>query len=420
MSGFFGPGSVGGFFHPQASGVRTANDSFNLTTGPQGTQFVRSFGFTPKFALVRMNGTIRTTSGSGRSSMKQSWGFASSTQQIAWGGFSNDTADNGTNGTFLKSGRVLCEQADASNLAGELTVAFSGNDLTFEVASTATFSTTYRVNVWVLGGESIESVFVGKFTAATSGTTTVSTVGFQGNAGLFGSVFADADPFLSADMGVGIGWAIGTGASNSVVSCVRSRFNQPNMNTFRYQRTGEPVVLSTEAAGSMGERHTFTGFTSNGFTLAKQEGAQAGLIVPVAVIKGGSWSLMTANGVNNTSSDITFSGASAQPRGGLVQTVGRAESTLDTNNTECILSTGSFDESLNQQCMSAIDRHNVAAAVIATHFSSTDIATWLDNASTTGAVDGAFALQSVNSSGAVGRMTDASENLAHMAMLAVS
>jgi hypothetical protein len=399
--------------------VRVANDAFNLTTGPQGTTYTRSFAFAPKFVFATMVGTVATSSGEARSNLKVSWGFANASDQVCWGGYSTDGAVNSASGMHLKSGRVLCEQAGNTILAGELSVTISGNDLIFEVESSTPFSAAYRVLLWVLGGDEIEDAHVGTFVAATSGTTTVTGVGFQGNAVLCGQCFADTDPTVSADLGTGIGWAVGTGAQDAGLLHVRTRPGLPSSDTYRYARNNELLALSLEAAGTMNERHSFTGFTSNGFTLSKVEGAQAGLIVPFAVIKGGRWSLLTANGRNDTTNDITFSGAPSVPRGALLTTVGVAENTLQTHVAHAVMSVGMFDENLNQQSLALFDRDNVPDMVCSTRYSSTEIASWPDTFSNL-APDGAFALQSLTASGAVGRMTDASSNLAFMAMLVVS
>ncbi len=205
------------------------------------------------------------------------------------------------------------------------------------------FVNAYRVHVLGILGHANAETDV--FNVPTTGTPPfnqdITSIAFQGDIVLFAWAYRITDPpSNSAGSHIGFGAAVSSTQQGVVQRTVEDA--QMVSDSAAYGLSAECVAISNVAnANTVQMRAAFSQFLSNGFQLTWQEIITTANRVHVMVIKGGSWAV-GESATRMDGNDIVVSGLSFKPAGGIIASVGRAESTADTPTADAETSIGFF------------------------------------------------------------------------------
>lgn len=308
--------------------LNVATGQFAATTSGATTTVSTSF---QGKALI-LFGTAQTANGSDTTSNAMfSIGFSDGTNHCCMAWCSDDNVDPTNAGRTFRtdSAHEILTAGTPTSVRRVTGVAFNSGDFTLTWDGTP--AAAYRVGYVLVGGTDITNVQVGSTAMSTStGTQTISTVGFQGSFAMFlASMMTAAGTATRANGGIGFA----TGSSNEF-SCSWGIDDGASMTTtidsVGYVNQAASLSGITLGAETVEFLADFTGFTSNGFTLNISNAPASAWLFAHLVIAGGQW---TANSrASETVTTQTQTGVAFQPTLGFwVNTDQTADNTVAAN-----------------------------------------------------------------------------------------
>lgn len=205
-------------------------------------------------------------------------------------------------------------------------------------------------------------------------------------------------------------FSIGAAVSSSKRGTVMGTSFDGNTTMFSdgYGLSDEILAFGTPAAVSpqvIEARADFVSFLSNGFRLNWTEvpGVATSQFMWLA-IKGGQWDVFEGLTQTDTTTDITATHG-FQPRGGMVLSAQRAESTADTASAHLALSVGGYDSDTSERCAFILDTDNVGTSLCAQGQEHDSV--YGSFITATQALDGVMHVNAISATATTFRMSDA-------------
>jgi hypothetical protein len=398
-------------------GVSCKVGAFSTTTGTSAIDV--TCGFQPKAIIFWWSGTVSTTDTVLGGDGKFSFGFASQTERCCV----VSTDDNAVGTQAASQGYRM------DSCVGSLTVNTGTWDGLLDIDSLVNWPSdgfrlvvddawpiSARIGFIAYGGSDITNVDIINYTErTTAGTTDVTTNGsFQPDiVFLLSTQNAGADAPTFADNSQG-GATIGYGRSGSEMGVLSG-----GVDTGAGTSDTGAYCLDSECTAQLGAaspvapnaRTSFTQMNADGFRTTWVEGGFAAQRFAMC-IKGGLWKGGALTTVTGTSTDISISGIGGTPKGVLVASANRVESTANTGTAPMKMSFGAATSTTEEHCQAIVSSEgetNMRVVRAVEHDScyinitdpAADIA---DDAA--GALDGVMDVFSVDSDGFTFRMSD--------------
>ena len=381
-------------------GLSAKVGSFNTGTGAVGsTVVVNDVGFQPKVIFFWWNGRTGTTDASGRANHQRGFGVGVSSSDRRYAtSLSQDTPTSMVTNTMQGNAQCIGITTTADAIDGLMDVQ-SMDAGGFTLVVDDVFTASYRVHYLALGGTDITNVTTGQFTGNAAGGTgnqDITTVGFQPDfVMIFGTGQTTANNTVRADSRIMLGMATGSNGASGVWSG-GSNDGAANAQSMAYSKSAEIIAHLNAAVTSTEDRASFTGFLSNGFNINWSEVTTGGSVNFFVAIKGGRYTV--GNFLTRTDGNaIPETGVGFSPKGVLLISATRAESTADTATDDDEWSMGAFTSTTARVSMSMSDDDAAATAVVGTGVSHDEAYQNLN--ATTGAVEGEMDVQSVDADG---------------------
>ncbi len=347
-----------------ATGVLTIPAATTVT----GTVVVTDLAFQPKALILWHSGRSDTSDASGENDLQYGMGFAVSAtsraticimDQHAAG--TTATADYNDNTNCV----IILDTATGNIIGSADLTSLDASGFTLDV--TDQFPADLRVSWIALGGADLTDVYLKEFTVdnSTTGTKTITGVPFQPDAALFLSTFNSTTPPTVRFNGLFMFSA--TDGTNQAILAARTRSGQASSYCKGYcldaaVGTGGEIVCQIGTATDLSRRTSFTGFTSDGFTLEHTEGTAAeSIYVWGLCLKGGNYMLGNFATATNTT-PFTETSVGFQPSGAIFASANRTENTQDLPVAQLELSIGAAVSGTNRSCQYARSKDNVADA----------------------------------------------------------
>lgn len=245
-------------------------------------------------------------------------------------------------------------------------VSFNSDGFTLSIPDA--FPADWRISYICLGGADLTNQEIGTFTSATvTGNQEINLAGaFRPDLViLFGPHQVGAAPAGTASAGR---WYLGafTGTADEHVISQGADGGSATADTASYHKIGECIAVMPATVGaSMTGRASLTSIDADGFTLNWLEVTGTAEVNFYIALKGGSFAVGDFVTLTSTGT-ITESGLAFQPKGALILSHCKVESTVDTGQADELMSIGAFDSSLNRNCQAHVDRLGPTAMEVAT------------------------------------------------------
>jgi hypothetical protein len=326
-------------------------DSFAVSTGAAGTTQARTlWGFAPKamivFGSTNTSGSDNVTAGVSDCCI----GFATSNS-------SRCVVSNAANNGVAASDTARSSRTDAvhslTSSGGSITAlldidSFDADGATFIVDDA--YTAARIVEVLAFGGDDITQQAVGSFVASTSNATQDVTLGWQPDVVFVVGISNTTNGNVVTNHALmSFGAAVAGGAAGNAVVGLAAQDAQNPTVCKRYCRNGESVVGFSTAAAINGRGYLTFGAT--GFTVNWNANPSAAHAYYYLAMKGGSWALGDVLTRTDTTTDITESGLSFAPLGGLMFSACGAQSSAGTVDASYKLSFGAFTGTSSEAAM---------------------------------------------------------------------
>jgi len=330
---------VAGAFKPSSTtGMEVAVGNLLINTGVVGTTYsVTGLFFQPKALLLFWNSNNSSTDNITEASLNDGYGIVASTTQryCAFTASEQGQATSDANcmvrndacvGTFTSSGTISVDGlADFQS--------FNADGFTLVVDDA--FATAVRVHYIAIGGPDVTNVFAGDFSEpAATGNFQETGVGFQPDVTFFLSAHSQSAvinaTFGSSGSEVGLCLGAAVSSSEQCVLAGRQRGVTANAASWSYINDAECLARLTNSA--VEARFSFVSHDADGFTLNAVERNVTTADYPYLCIKGGQWHVGNISTRTDTTNE-SETGVGFQPKGLLMLSANRAESTIDTSTT---------------------------------------------------------------------------------------
>lgn len=388
--------------------LSVATGAFSSGTGAAGTTVaVTGLGFQPKAIIFFWNGRTDTVSAAGRATLYLGRGFAtSSTNRTCLCMNSVDAGASSDGATFHHFASCILSVSNAGAIDGRMDLqSMDADGFTLSVA--VQMPRSYRVIYIAYGGDDITNATCGQTTIPLTATTQdVTTPGFQPDAIFtFGSRLTGGSGTGSTSNAVTFfGAASSSAAARQAVLAEGQDDGSATMDTGAYAKTGEVLACQNISNPLAFEyRASLNAFLSNGFQMSFSAVNGAASYYHWLCIKGGSWFVTSSTTATNTT-PFSVTGFGHQPLGIIVASASRAESAAGTGTGNLQGSVGVATAAANQVALFERDNNLTANAEVSTGI---DVDCVYGNLDSTGAVQGAMDLSSLDSDGATFVMSDA-------------
>lgn len=278
-------------------------------------------------------------------------GFSDGTTHRCVGMTSEDNAGTSNTGKAERNSFVNIASSTSGTILDEATISFASNTVTLSWNTLSTNTAT--VFVFLFGGNDIQNVKVGDFTAATvTGNQTTTGISFTPDCELYMA----CDQMTNNVSLVHCPWHLGAARSSSKQwsICGNSEDAQGTSDTWRIQNTASCIMRLTNSTGAKVASASLTNFTSSGRTLNWDDADSAARLIYFMSIKGalldiGSFTLSAGTGTQ------AVNGIGFQPKAILLASSG-GSSSVTTAEAEHRASMGCGISSIEQGCVSAHDK----------------------------------------------------------------
>lgn len=378
---------------------------FNTGTGAASTtKQVTGLGFQPKGIVFFWNGRTEATDTVGRTNMRVGSGITDGTNDRAIAAYDLDNSAGTDSGNYLSTGGCIVVTDGTGAVSGELALQSFDSD-GFTLVVNTQMPLDLRVMYFAIGGSTITNVAVGTQTlpASTTGSQSVTGLSFQPEFGFFIGCELSGNGGSDSRSGFGFGTAIS--ATSEATMGVGADDAAATTDTGGYIYTGECVTVpSTSNPTNIDGRAEFTSWNSDGYTLNVLEMPGFDRDVLYFVVEGGSWSIDTITTQTDTTTEMSISGLSFAPNGGIIFSTHRTESTQDTGTTPLSCSFGVFHSTTDRWSLGTLNEDGLSTSEI-------DLAVEHDavyvNIATDATVQGLMDVQSMNNDGVDFIMDDA-------------
>jgi len=340
--------------------------SFATGTGAvSSTVVVSDVGFQPKVIFFMWNGRLESTDTVGRANHGSGFGVAiSTTDRRCMTSLAQDTPTAMVTNHVQRDASCICTTTTADAIDGELDLQ-SMDSGGFTLVVDDQFATSVRVQYLALGGSDILNVKGGAFAKiGTTGTQNMTSVGFQADGLImFGINSTSANAAVAIDCNNFLGWAqnaskqgLWVGASNDAAA---------NAQSISYLKDDQCVGHMNAAASAVENRAAFTGFTPTGFDLNWLSSSSSLYQIHYVAIKGCAVDIGSFLTQTNTSTTIPAR-TGFEPKGGLIMSHCKPESTDNTAQDDDEFSIGTFTSTSARQAMGRIDNDAAATAEVTT------------------------------------------------------
>lgn len=338
-----------------------ATDTIAIGTEIVGTDFVVSgLSFQPKAVITFWSG--RTPVGQAEQDVRVGLGFfASTTGRTFTTQWDHANAIPTTDQIWMNGAAGTLTTAGA--MEGQLSI-LSINSDGFTLRVFNAFAAGFLLGWIAIGGADITNAELVDFTLDTGvGTQNVAT-SFALDTGLDDKAVIFFGGLVNANSVAGVGGRLmlGAAAGNTpvnAVSMVNSIDAADPSQAYSYSKLGECIAYSN-ADMALGARANVSAWLSTGFTINRTENtlASGSIRVSALVIKGGRFeigSLLTNTGTTNQTEATTY-----VPKGLLLSSCNRAESTADTPTAGAEFTVGVAAGPTSRRSMSAITKDAAA------------------------------------------------------------
>jgi hypothetical protein len=374
--------------------------AFNTTTdAATSTVSITGLGFQPTAVIFWW--TKSTSTGSDvveRSHISTGMGWAiSNSARAAITMQSEDASSNSDTDRRHDDSQCVVIQLATGGVDGSLDFDQFTSD-GFDLVVDDQFVASYRIHYLALGGSAITNTFSGTFTVPNaSGDIAVTAPGFTPDVLICATArVGTTPPSGTTNAAISFGFAV---PSFVATVSAHSRHNVSTMNTHSYGASG--LLLAPPGVGGAAGTLVDWGLSvkswdTNGFTLDKPNTTGAGdIIVHYLAIQGGDWAAGEALTQTDTSTQITVSGLSFQPAGGLVFSHCNSEGTT-AMQSENRLSIGGFSATAARGAQAHLDEDNTSGSEVSLAVEHDAV---YANISTATAIQGLMDVQSVNDNG---------------------
>ena len=398
-------------------GLSTKVTSFQYTGGSTSNISLSGWGFQPVAIITHWVGINSSTDSTGAGTIRQGWGFAtSSSEQVAAGRVSTNGGASSAGANYAVSDAVICVPTDAGAADGRIAVSsFDSGGVTFSVTDAIASSMT--VMVIAIGGTDITNVKCGVESDNTvTGNKSNSSVGFMPDIILFSGV-SDAQAaypnLANSEDGISFGVAKASGAGNQYTAAVSEDDSSATMDTGSYIFDNEMLSFQNATTPtSIVARKQFVSMDATGFTFNQLELPQtAGSQWHYLAIKGGNWYVGNLLTQTDTTTTVTKTGMATSPSLIMMTSVGKAKSTQDAGTAGLMMSFGAATSTSERMAMAVQDENGTANAECSTGVEYDEI--YL-NISTTDTVQGLGDISAINSDGFSFIMDDADPSQAYV------
>jgi hypothetical protein len=394
--------------------VSVKTGSFSSGTGAvSSTVVVSGVGFKPNCVIFWWSNrtvTTDTQSTATEATIGVGWMLndnsdgAPTARRAAVGG-SADAATSGDTWSRMQNDACVVAMA-AGAVIGILDGSVFGSD-GFTLIVDDAFPASVRIHYMALAGADLTNFASGRSVLPTAtGTVDYTGPGFQPDFVLCVGCRGTSE---NADQTHHV-FTVGAGISTTKRGTIAGVSLDGNTTMFAdgYGLSTEMMAFGTPAAASpqvIEARADFSAFLSNGFQLNWTEvpGVATCQFMWLA-IKGGQWDVYEALTQTDTTTDITATHG-FQPRGGMVLSAQRAESTADANTAHLALSVGAYDSDTSERCAFILDTDNVGTSLCAQGQEHDSV--YGSFVTATQALDGIMHVNSIGATATVFRMSDA-------------
>lgn len=393
--------------------LSAAAGSLNTSTAAAGnTVAVAGLGFQPKIVFFWWSGRVDTTDAAGRGDHKRGFGAAiSTTDRRRANSLAQDTP------TAMLTNRSqddtecigISTTADATDGLMDLQSMDAGG---FTLVIDDAFTLDYRIHYLALGGADLTNVVGGTLVkATTTGDQDVTSLAFQPDLVVFFSA-------MIAGMAGGVNqdssWMMGAACSSSqqAVYAGGSNDGSANAQTISYCNDAECLALLPAAVTSVTDRATFVSMLSNGFRINWAENAGGSEQICFVALKGAGFKVGSVTTQTDTSTTMTTGSLGFTPRGGLLFSHCKAESTTDTVQDDDEWSCGGFSSTSARAACAMADDDAAGTAVVSTAVEHDEV--YVNLAAATGAVEGLMDVSAMGSDDVTFIMDDADPSGAHV------
>jgi hypothetical protein len=177
------------------------------------------------------------------------------------------------------------------------------------------------------------------------------------------------------------------------------------MDTESYCHDLECLATFDPSGGvALGDRADFVSFLSNGFRVNWLENGAGSRRYHYLALKGGQYAVGSVLTQTDTVTDIVVSGLPFAPKGGLLISHCKAESTQDVVQDHDELSVGAFSGATQRNAQAHLDEHAVADSEVTTALEFDAV---YANISTASAIEGLMDVKTVDAGGVTFIMDDA-------------
>ncbi len=373
-----------------------------MGTSLAGTDLsISGTGFEPKALIFYQNGRSNSTDSFGDADTMLGMGFAtSSTSQCCIFNYLDDRDDDTATaaGRFLRDDACVGSALDRSTIDGLMSLKSMDSD-GFTLTVDDAFSSNKRCHYVALGGAALEGVYLDSFTEPNSiGSFDVTGVPFQPDTAVFlsqGNSTANTNDTNALFV---------FGAANDTNQFHTGFFsNHSTGHVSSYSRGGEcwSNFFNSTGVGDFSSRISLTSFLSNGMRFNCHERTGNRLIYYLA-LKGPQTHIGNFQSRTDTN-NITVTGHSGKPKGGLFLSHCAPESSLATTDQGSKISIGAVDQFLNQTVVTCTDTYNDDPNIIGSSVGYNSIYNQLDY---TGTLQGSMRITSLDSAGFSAIMSD--------------
>jgi hypothetical protein len=374
------------------------------TTAAAGnTVVVSGLGFQPKVVIFYYVGRSGAVDAVGRASHFSGFGFCAGTADRRACCFNSiDAAAAGDASHYHTDAAAIVSCDNAGAIDGALDLQSFDTD-GFTLVIDDAFPRDQRVGFLALGGDDITNAATGLINVGTPTGNLDITVGFQPDVVFFFGIGLNTDPPAGGVDASGC-FGLAVSASQQFVWEGLSDDGSATMDTESYCNDLECLAMAALAGGGLSHRSSFVGMISTGFTINRLEQTAVGRRFHYLAIKGGRYAAGSVLTQMDTVTDIVVSGLAFQPRGGLLVSHCKAESTQDTVQDHNELSVGAFSSASQRNAQALLDEHSVADAEVSTALEFDAV---YANISTASAIEGLMDVKSVDAGGVTFIMDDA-------------
>lgn len=394
--------------------VSVKTGSFSSSTGAvSSTVAVTGVGFKPNAVIFWWsNRTVTTDTQSAATEATIGIGWmlndnsdGAPTARRAMVGGSADAAATGDTWSISQNNACIVALA-ASAVIGVLDGSTFDSD-GFTLVVDDAFPASVRIHYLALAGADLTDFATGRSTISTAtGNVDYTSAGFQPDFVMCVGTRGTAENAVQAHHVLSIGAAISS-TKRGTVSVV-SFDNNTTMFTEGYGISSEILAIAAPAAANpqtLETRADFVSFLSNGFRLNYIEtpGVATSQFMWLA-IKGGQWDVYEALTQTDTTTDITATHG-FQPRGGMVFSAMRGESTADVMTANLGLSVGGYDSDTSERCVFINDEDAAGTSLCAQGQEHDSV--YGSFVLTTQALDGIMHVNAISGTATTFRMSDA-------------